>query len=343
MGSLAIERVDASASELAARSRAWDADRGEDARLTIGSPSDEAIVLGAFQRASELEGQRVGAAGVDAPLAVLRRGSGGAAARVGPGCVWLQLSLARPDALVACTADKILNRYVRPLLRALTRAASVPASWFGRDWISAAHRPVALVALAHDAAANRALFEAIVGVSASVACGDRPSFLGKAPATLDEIAGRAVDPARVATLAAEAYAAAATSLVEASAAGGAPRGAPASGVEASAARGAARVPASGVEVGDPAWAAIREEAIGVVAAGRDVAGRLRVGGELMASRDALARLEDLVAALPSGAGAAEVGRAVDVALTTPGAVTFGVRAFVSLRDAIVDALRSPAP
>ncbi|MBX3216226.1 MAG: hypothetical protein KF850_29575 [Labilithrix sp.] len=341
MGSLAIERVDASASELAARSRAWDADRGEDARLTIGSPSDEAIVLGAFQRASELEGQRVGAAGVDAPLAVLRRGSGGAAARVGPGCVWLQLSLARPDALVACTADKLLNRYVRPLLRALTRAASVPASWFGRDWISAAHRPVALVALAHDAAANRALFEAIVAVSAPFACGDRPSFLGKAPATLDELAGRAVDPARVAELAVEAYAATATSIVEVGAAGLAPRGAPASIVEVGAAGLAPRgAPAA---LGAPAWAAIREEAIGLVAAGRDAAGRIRVGGELMASRDAIARLEDLIAALPPDASEEQVGRAVDEALTTHGAVTFGVRAFASLRDVIVAALRSPVP
>lgn len=329
MGSLAIERLDASASELAARSRAWEAGGGAAARLTIGAPSDEAIVLGAFQRASELAGGR-GGAGADGPLATLRRGSGGGAARVGPGRVWIQLSLARPDALVACTADKLLNRYVRPLLRALTRAASVPASWFGRDWISAAGRPVALVAFAHDAAADRALFEAIVAVNAPFACGDRPSFLGKAPATLDEIAGRAVDPARVAELAAEAYASAATSIVDA--APFAVRAAPLLGPGASEGGGA----------GEPAWAATREEAIGVVAAGRDVDGRLRVGGELMASRDALARLEDLVASLPPDAGEDDVGRAVDEALTTRGAVTFGVRSLASVRDAILDALRAPA-
>ncbi|MCW5833524.1 MAG: hypothetical protein KIS78_14065, partial [Labilithrix sp.] len=77
-------------------------------------------------------------------------------------------------------------------------------------------------------------------------------------------------------------------------------------------------------------------------AGRDVDGRLRVGGELMASRDALARLEDLVASLPPDAGEDDVGRAVDEALTTRGAVTFGVRSLASVRDAILDALRAPA-
>ncbi|MBX3205624.1 MAG: hypothetical protein KF764_11190 [Labilithrix sp.] len=314
MGSLAIERLDAPAAELAARSRAWAA-TGAAARLTIGEPSDEGVVLGAFQRSSEL------GASLDGAPALFRRGSGGGAARVGPGRVWLQLTLGRPDALVPCTPDKLLNRYVRPLLRALTRATNAPASWFGRDWISAAHRPIALVAFAHDAAANCALFEAIVAVNAPFACGDRPSFLGKAPATLGEIAGRTVDPRRVVELAVEAYAGIATSTV----------------APAPASTPAARSDEPWTEL---PWAATRAEAIGLVGAGRDGAGRLCVGGELMASRDALARLEDVVSALPPTASEDEIGRAVDAALTTGGAVTFGVRSLASLRDVIVDALRA---
>lgn len=311
MGSLAIERLEGTAAVFAARSRGWGPTSGADARLAIGSPSDEAVVLGAFQRSSEL--------GDHADARALRRGSGGGAARVGPGTVWLQLSLARPDALVACTSDKLLNRYVRPLLRALTREAGAPVSYFGRDWISAAHRPVGLVGLGHEAATNRALFEAIVAVSASLEVGDRPSLLGKAPTTLGAIAGRALDPRRVVDAVIDAYRTVATGDIAASSAVG--------DDDACDAR----------EAREAAWAATREEAIGTIGAGRDASGRLRVGGELMVSRDALARLEALVAALPADASADDVGRAVDEALGSGGAITFGVRSLASIRDAIVEA------
>lgn len=308
MGSLAIERLEGTAEVLAARSRQWGPTRGADALLAIGSPSDEAVVLGAFQRASEL--------GEGAGARALRRGSGGGAARVGPGTVWLQLSLARPDALVECTPDKLLNRYVRPLLRALTRAAGVPVSYFGRDWISAAHRPVALVGLAHEATTNRALFEAVVAVSTPLSVGDRPSFLGKAPATLDEIAGRALHPDRVVEAVVDAYRTSASAHVD---------------------RSSEEAEAEAPSIDEGAWSATREEAIGTIGAGRDASGRLRVGGELMASRDALARLEALLAALPAEASEDDVGRAVDEALGSGGAITFGVRSLVSIRDAIVEA------
>ena len=316
MGSLAIERLEGSAEAFAARSCRWGPTRGADALLAIGSPSDEGVVLGAFQRAGEL-GEIAGGA------RALRRGSGGGAARVGPGTVWIQLSLARPDALVACTPDKLLNRYVRPLLRALTRVAGVPASYFGRDWISAAHRPVALVGLGHEAATNRALFEAVVAVSTPVAAGERPSFLGKAPATLDEVAGRSLDPHRLIEAVVDAYRTSASAQVD---------------LEAE-----AQAPTSSIDDGtcEAAWSATREEAIGTIGAGRDASGRLRVGGELMASRDALARLEELLAALPPDASDDDVGRAVDDALGTGGAITFGVRSLASIRDVIVEARGRP--
>jgi hypothetical protein len=64
----------------------------------------------------------------------------------------------------------------------------------------------------------------------------------------------------------------------------------------------------------------------------------------MASRDAVARLEAAVAALPPGASSDDVGRAVDESLATGGAVTFGVRSLVTIRDVIVEALRhQPKP
>lgn len=307
MGSLAIQRLHAPARELAARSSAWRPGERTDATLVIGSPADEACILGAFQRASEID-----AGG--APM--FRRGSGGGAARVGEGSVWLQLALAHPDALVPCTADKLLNRYVRPLLRALTKVANTPASYFGRDWISIAHRPVALVAFAHEAKTNVALVEAFVAVSTPFALAARPSFLGKIPATLEEIAGHPIDRARVVDAIAEAYRAIATSVLD---------------VEAPPAP-----PPAELVPPEPPWTATREEPIGLVAAGRDATGKLRVGGELMASHDAIANLEDRVAALPPDATEEEVGRVVDEALTTGGAITFGVRSLTSIRDAILE-------
>ncbi len=317
MGSLAIEELfDVPSDDIAARSSAWTSVRagGVDARLLVAVPSTEAIVLGAFQRRSELSalGPEVAA------LPVYRRGSGGAAARVGPGTVWVRLALARPDALVSCTADKLLNRHVRPLLRALGRVASVPVHYFGRDWISAAHRPVALVAFAHDASSGEASFEALVAVRTPFALHDRASFMGKPPATLEEIARRPIDVVAVARAITSAYRGLTTDVREDS---------------------APVAPSRADVVGEePAWAAVREEAIGIVACGRDDAGRLRVGGELMASRDAIARLEDRLAALDADASADAIGRAVDEAFTTRGAVLFGVRSLASIRDVVLAAL-----
>jgi hypothetical protein len=314
MGSLTIhELYDVPPAELAARSLSWTAIRGADARLVVAVPSEEAIVIGAFQRRSEL----LPLGPDDAVLSVYRRGSGGAAARAGPGTVWVQLSLARPDAIVPCTADKVLNRYVRPLLRALTRVASRPAHYFGRDWISAAHRPVGLVAFAHDASTGEASFEALVGVRAPFVLRERASFMGKEPATLEAIAGTPIDVRTVAGAIASAYRALASDVRE---------------------EAAPAIAAAEPLLADDAWSAVREEAIGIVACGRDAGGRVRVGGELMASRDALARLEDRIAALGAGATADDVGRAVDEAFTTRGAVLFGVRSLASIRDVIVDAM-----
>ena len=248
--------------------------------LRIGFPSEAALVLGAFQRSCE------------APEATLRRPSGGGVVRVGPGTLWMQLALTLEDV----PADKLLNRHVRPLLKALTKVATKPVSYFGRDWISMAHHPVGFVGFAHDASKGEGMLEAVIAIDEPFVPSPRASFVGKTPETMN------VDRARALAEVTAAYA------LE-------PRGAP----------------SAEAVVEAPPWTATHEEAIGLVAAGPDAHGHLRVGGEFMASRDAVAKLE---AALALGA---DVEAALDEAFTTNGATLFGVRALSSLRDVILAA------
>jgi len=256
------EARDVSPAGLAALSRAWDAVDG--ARLVVAVPDATATVLGAFERQTT--------AG-----SFVRRGSGGAPVTIGPGTIWLQLALERPDALVACRADQVLNRYVRPVLRAIGKVSRVPASYFGRDWISLGGHPVGLVSFAHDAGTNRCLFEAILAVSTPFSA-PRASFREKAPATID------APPDRLAALLREAFG----------------PGAPAST--------SAQAEAMAIE---PPWTATVEEALGIVGADR-----ARLGGELVASRDAVA---DVAQRLAEGAS-------LDTALAAfAGAQLFGAR------------------
>jgi hypothetical protein len=285
---------------LAASSRtALDRALRADAELTLAVASDDAVLAGAFQRA-----------------AGPRRGSGGPAVRVGPGTVHVALALAHPAALLACDERRIVNRYVRPLLRALTKAGGTGsvAHYFGRDWISVAHRPVAWVGFAHDATTRRTLFEAFVAVRTPFATADRPSFLGKPPATLESLAGAPVDEGPLVLAIAAAYAADTASvpfdLRPAPALDPAPDPAP-----------------------DPPWSAIVDEAIGPLGAGPDRHGVFRVGGDLLVSRDALARLETLAAAAPID----DLGRVVDETLGAPGVALDGVRSLTSVRDVIAAA------
>jgi hypothetical protein len=315
MSTLGVLRLEgAPAARLAAAScRALDRSLAHDGELLLATVGDEAVVLGALQRASEL-----GAA--DAPSrALLRRGSCGAEAMVGAGSLWVQLALVRSDALVRCEPSRLLNRYVRPLLRALTKVGAL-AHYFDRDWISAGKRPVAMIACA--------LVEAIIGVRTPFAIRARPSYLGKAPATLADI-GASVELARLGDAIAGAYASAyGRTIVEMP---GFKRDSPHSPAPTDAAAGDLRA--------EPAWSATRDEAIGVVGAGRDARGRMRVGGELMASRDAITRLEERLAAAGSS-DAAEIGALVDASLGAPDVALVGVRALSSLRDVIVDASRA---
>src|SRR5262245_19939999 len=126
MSSLGVAQLGTiAAHEVAIRSR-LELDRPLlfDAELTIGLVGVEAALLGAFQRHSEL--------GQSHPRLVLRRISGGSAAHVGPGTLWVSLALARIDALVPCEVTRIVARHIRPLLRAVTKLGR-PAQ-HARDW-----------------------------------------------------------------------------------------------------------------------------------------------------------------------------------------------------------------
>ena len=270
------EARDVSPAGLAALSQAWDAVDG--ARLVVAVPSATATVLGAFERQT-------------VPGTFVRRGSGGAPAEIGPGTIWLQLALERPDALVACRADQLLNRYVRPVLRAIGKVSRVPASYFGRDWISLGGHPVGLVSFAHDVATNRCLFEAILAVSTPFS-GPRASFREKAPATID------APPDRLASLLREAF-----------------------GPGAVASVGETEL----VQSIEPAWTATVDEALGTIGADPT-----RLGGELVASRDAVAQVERRLVE----------GATVDAALEAfAGAQLFGAR-IDALRDVLVRAVNS---
>jgi hypothetical protein len=291
------------AASLAARSQtALDRPLAYPAELWVAVAWDDATLAGAFQRTT----------GMTREGSLFRRGSGGPEVRVGPGTVHVALSLQSPGALEPCDAKRIVNRAVRPLLKALTKTAKL-AHYFGRDWVSVAHRPAAWVGFAHDTTTGRALFEAFVAVRTPFATGERASFLGKTPATLDEVAGRSLDPSAIAEAVVAAYLAShdAKEVPEED----------------------TSPPAAAESPSDLPWTATIEEAIGTLGAGPDARGVFRVGGDLLVSRDALARLEERVA----GASDEDVGRIVDETLAAPGVAVEGVASLASIRDVIVRA------
>jgi hypothetical protein len=302
---LAVVRAgERSALELAAASRAaLDRPMRRSAELTVAVVTDDALVLGAFQRGAGLV-----PAGVGVPL--VRRGSGGPEVRVGPGTLYVGLALEHPASLLACDEKRIVNRHVRPLLRALTRTGSL-AHYFGRDWISVAHRPAGWTGFGHDATTRRTLFEAFVAVRTPFAWTDRASFLGRAPGTLEAIAGRTVDPDVLMRAVVEAY------------------GRDVASDELPWVDG----PVERDVTADPPWAATVEEAIGTIGAGTDAGGAFRVGGDLLVSRDALAALEARLAVAPD----ADVPAAVDETLAARGVALDGVRTLASVRDVILRA------
>jgi hypothetical protein len=290
-----------SAKEMAAHSRAaLDHPLPTAAELWVAVARDEARVLGAFERDAE----------PSSDSCVTRRGTGGPSVTVGFDTVHVVLSLLQPGVLAPCDHARIVNRYVRPMLRALTRNGML-AHFFGRDWVSVAKQPVAWVGFGHDATTRRTVFEAFVGVRSPIATAPRASFLGKRPGTLESIAGHGADATRIADAIIDAY----LDAYDASA------------VDVAAADEPGSEPDWSL---DPPWAATGEEAIGLIGAGPDRFGVLRVGGDLLVSRDALARLEARVVDAPDE----QLDRIVDETLAAPGVALDGIRSLKSIRDVI---------
>ncbi|MDB4994411.1 MAG: hypothetical protein JWM74_1843 [Myxococcaceae bacterium] len=302
---------------------ALEGDSASDAELFVHGLDREALVLGAFQRASSVSAD---------PRPMVGRVSGGPVVAVGRGTLHVVLALRKIDALEACTPRQIVNRHVRPLLRALT-ASGATARFFGRDWIDVKSRPTAWVGFAHDTTTGRAVLEAFIAVSSPFAVHPRAAYLGKEPGTLDAITGRSFDPPRITAAIRAAYEAAWGERLAVHMPG-------LTGSIAPPPLGAPPPPAVPPTLmpDEPPWAATVNEAIGMVAAGRDRHGVLRVGGDLLASRDALARLEARVI----GAAPEAVAAIVAEELGDPRVALDGVKSLDSVRDVLVRALSVPS-
>jgi hypothetical protein len=271
------------------------------ATLSVVVLDRSAIVLGAFQRArSALSPSALGSG-----TPVLRRRSGGPAIVIAPGTLHVALALSHPSVLVPCDASRLVNRHVRPLLRALTKLGA-QAQYFGRDFVSVASRPVAWVGFAHRAATGESLFEAFVGTTATFALPAgwdgypprrAPQWRGKEPRSLVDAAARPVSPSEVAKRLEDAYAEAYGAPLE-------------------------RVGGSPLEPADgnaAPWSALEEDAIGFVGArsGSDAG----FGGDLLASSEIVDALSDIARDPPPEP---ELERAVAEALSIEGAVVEGV-------------------
>lgn len=153
---------------LAASPALLEACRDGRARVAAAVVEGPAVILGARQRAGRVVDLDA-CARAGAP--VLRRATTGTAAWVGARAIVWTVALPHAAALVAdATTRTILNRNVRPFLRALTKAGAV-ARYFGREWIAVEHRPVAIAG--YDVTRDgRVLLEVIAGWDEAVALPD---------------------------------------------------------------------------------------------------------------------------------------------------------------------------
>lgn len=128
-----------------------------------------AVVLGRHQVASRvLADFDVAATRCD----VVRRASSGTAAFVGERGLFVSLALPDVATLFADASPRVLlNRNVRPMLRALRRAG-LAGSYFGREWLSAGREPVALVGFEQVGPVGAVLVEALFHGPGSAALAD---------------------------------------------------------------------------------------------------------------------------------------------------------------------------
>lgn len=297
--------------------------------LLVAPLQGEAVVLGRHQRAhSALELDALG------DRTVLRRPGGGRTLRLGEGVLGVALALPALDTLLDAPvgADRFLNRHVRGLLAGLRAVSGRPVAYFGRDFLSADSRQVAVVSQ-DGLASGPALFEAFVSIDGDLfppadldgypEHGD-PRARGPEPATLASLAGKKLDPGALAAAIADGYARAHGCTVEEG------KG----GLEEL----AIEPPPTEVEEG---WeeSGVADVAIGFAEAQvrteGDHVGAVRLRGDFIAPAFALRDLEQ--ALVGTELDFAAIGTKVDEAFARPGAAILGLRSMRVLADAILAA------
>jgi lipoate-protein ligase A len=301
------------------------------AALYCSEPSVASVVLGAYQHA----GHALRPEAFEAiALPIVQRRTGGAAVFCAPGVLYVALALHDASVLMACPPGRILNRNVRGMLAGL-RTLSVPAHYFGRDFVSVAGDPCVYVGWDEDAG-GRVLLEFFVGVETVFALppgvdgyGERSeaALRGKTPTTLR---------------AARAHYATMTDVIEGIARGyGQGFGLELERAELDDAQIAA---VARVDVHDTrglSWSRPHEEAIGFVSAGVKLDGsgaiaQLEVGGDFFQHRECAAQLTArLIGTEPD---ADEIGAALDAVYAARPGLIEGVRSLTTLRSAILDAV-----
>ncbi|MCS6900005.1 MAG: hypothetical protein RMJ98_09885 [Myxococcales bacterium] len=286
--------------------------------LWLEPVSQAELSLGAFQRAAS--------ALKEPSFPVTRRLSGGPTLLLAPESLHLVLYLPSPSVLVPdADLPRLLNRHLRPLLRALRRLG-LAAMYPGRDWIAVAHRPAIWVGFAHHGASNACCVEAFLPLDrsfsvpseqdASAIYRSEPPWLGKVPAGLRELSPH---PLSLETLHQAVTRAYATDLGVLWAPGS---------FEAGWLRR---------EVRDerPPWAALRQEAIGLVgASGPPWAG---LGGEFFASEDLMAAVDRRLEELPRRATRGQLQEVLVAAVEETGGRIEGVCSVDSLLDVLEEA------
>jgi len=303
--------------------------------LVVASFATPVMLLGRHQRASSV----VDLAAVRSRgLPLLRRAGGGRCLLAAKGTAAVFLYTPPGEVLVAPAfpADRITNRYVRGLLSALRSLGAERAAYFGRDFVSADKRQLAIVSQEATGAGALA-FEAFVPMEQSLAL---PPELAAGPshsdtraggppaASLSEFSGGPVAFDALAAALAEGWGKL-SGRERAPLAGQLPEGElpPAQEDEVGlSGSGPVEIPIGFLEV------------LTGVAAGRLVGPRLR--GEFISPAETVRALELALEGAPLDE--AEIGRRVDAAFHGPAAFLHGVRELGTVALAVMAAGTSAA-
>jgi hypothetical protein len=253
------------------------------AGLIVLEANNEGNLLGAFDRLHANESMSY------------RRGTGGNAIPLREGSLYLGLALTSAAALTPCSPAQVINRMVRPLLRALTKCMGKRAAYFGRDTVVMDHAPVAFVTMGHDRRSGRASFEAFIG---------------------PEIAQALTRHVRSEVT--HAYRTAYPSLTSLDI-----------GEDA----------ACATPVSPSSWTAEVKEAIGTIGGFLNEDQTVEIGGQFMASRDAVSALNEALATMRGAYEEDTLSRLIDETFTEP-SMLFGVRSLTSFRDCILQCVQT---